>query len=77
MRFFDTVPTGRIMNRFTSDLDTIDGKIPGSILSFTRCFIESIVVILLICVTTPYFIAIVIPLLGVYYFVQRVYSELN
>ena len=73
MKFFDTVPTGRIMNRFTSDLDTIDGMIPQEILSFTRCLIESIVVILLICVTTPYFIAIVIPLMGVYYFIQKVY----
>ena len=73
MKFFDTVPTGRILNRFTSDLDTIDQMIPAEILDFTWCFIESIVVILLICVTTPYFIAVIIPLMGVYYCIQRIY----
>ena len=73
MRFFDTVPTGRILNRFTSDLDTIDQMIPMEILDFAWCLIESLVVILLICVTTPYFIAIIIPLMGVYYFIQKIY----
>jgi len=73
MKFFDTVPTGRILNRFTSDLDTIDQMIPAEILDFTWCFIESIIVVLLICVTTPYFIAVIIPLMGVYFCIQRIY----
>ena len=73
MHFFDTNPTGRILNRFTSDLDTMDQMIPYEILDFTWCLIECIVVILLVCVTTPIFVAVVIPLLVLYYFIQRVY----
>ena len=73
MKFFDTNPSGRIMNRFASDLDTIDQMIPPEIMDFTWCFIECIVVILLICVTTPYFIFVVIPLLVAYFYIQRLY----
>ena len=73
MKFFDTVPTGRILNRFTSDLDTIDQMIPSCILDFTWCFIECVIIMCLICVTTPYFIAVIIPLMGVYYCIQRIY----
>lgn len=73
MKFFDTNPMGRILNRFTSDLDTIDQMIPYEILDFTWCLIECIVVILLICITTPIFVAVVIPLLGLYYYIQSVY----
>ena len=73
MQFFDTVPTGRILNRFTSDLDTIDQMIPGEILEFTWFLIKSIVVVVLICVTTPYFIVVLIPLMGIYFFIQKIY----
>ena len=73
MKFFDTNPMGRILNRFTSDMDTIDQMIPYEILDFAWCLIECIVVILLICITTPIFVAVVIPLLGLYYYIQSVY----
>ena len=73
MRFFDTNPTGRIMNRFTTDLDTIDQMIPSEFLEFSWSLIECMVVILLICVTTPAFIGVVIPLLFIYFYLQRIY----
>jgi ABC-type multidrug transport system fused ATPase/permease subunit len=73
MKFFDTNPTGRIVNRFTSDMDTMDQMIPFELLDFIWCLMENITTVLLISVTTPPFIGIIVPLLGIYFFIQRIY----
>ncbi|XP_073541128.1 ATP-binding cassette sub-family C member 2 [Phyllobates terribilis] len=73
MQFFDTTPTGRIVNRFAKDIFTVDETIPMSFRSWISCILGVISTLFLICWATPIFAAVIIPLVVLYYFVQRFY----
>uniref|UniRef100_A0A8D0F2B5 Canalicular multispecific organic anion transporter 1 n=1 Tax=Strix occidentalis caurina TaxID=311401 RepID=A0A8D0F2B5_STROC len=73
MSFFDTTPTGRIVNRFAKDIFTIDETIPMSFRSWLSCFMAIISTLLMISLATPFFALIIIPLSIIYYFVLRFY----
>ncbi|CAH1794809.1 unnamed protein product, partial [Owenia fusiformis] len=71
--FFDATPLGRIINRFSKDIDTIDLLIPANITMFLTVMLISLASIIVIAMSTPYILAIMIPIAIVYFFVQRFY----
>ncbi|NWY95195.1 MRP2 protein, partial [Loxia curvirostra] len=73
MSFFDTTPVGRIINRFAKDIFTVDETIPTSFRSWISCFMGIISTLIVICLATPFFAVIIIPLSIFYYFVLRFY----
>ncbi|NWS71615.1 MRP2 protein, partial [Crotophaga sulcirostris] len=73
MSFFDTTPTGRIVNRFAKDIFTIDETIPMSFRSWLSCFMAIISTLIMISLATPFFALVIIPLSIFYYFVLRFY----
>lgn len=70
MSFFETTPLGRIVNRFSRDVYMIDDGIPRSMMMFFRMCLRVIGTIFVISYSTPVFLACVVPLLGLYIFVQ-------
>ncbi|KAM8924619.1 ATP-binding cassette sub-family C member 2 [Pelodytes ibericus] len=73
MQFFDTTPSGRIVNRFAKDIFTVDEIIPMSFRSWISCILGVISTLVMICFATPIFAAVILPLAIFYYFVQRFY----
>ncbi|NXN81031.1 MRP2 protein, partial [Bombycilla garrulus] len=73
MSFFDTTPIGRIVNRFAKDIFTIDETIPTSFRTWITYFMSIISTLIVICLATPYFAIVIIPLGIFYYFVLRFY----
>ncbi|XP_039105180.1 canalicular multispecific organic anion transporter 1 isoform X5 [Hyaena hyaena] len=73
MSFFDTTPTGRIVNRFAGDISMVDDTLPMSLRSWILCFLGIISTLVMICTATPIFVIVIIPLGIIYTSVQMFY----
>ena len=73
MSFFDTTPQGRIINRFSKDVDVLDTTMPMILRGWITCLLQVVATFLVIMYTTPPAILFIIIVLVGYYFVQRVY----
>ncbi|KOS18981.1 Metal resistance protein YCF1 [Escovopsis weberi] len=73
MSFFDTTPAGRILNRFSSDIYRIDEILARSFNMLFTNVAKSAFTLGVISVSTPAFIALIIPLALTYYWIQRYY----
>ncbi|XP_052041364.1 ATP-binding cassette sub-family C member 2 [Apodemus sylvaticus] len=72
MSFFDTTPTGRIVNRFAGDISTVDDMLPQTLRSWLLCFFGIVSTLVMICTATPVFAIIIIPL-GIFYISVQVF----
>lgn len=70
MSFFDTTPLGRITNRFSKDLSSIDEQIPLLLQNWLFISASTLSSIIIIGVTTPIFLSIVLPIAYAFYWVQ-------
>lgn len=70
MEFFESTPSGRIINRFSKDIDAAERAIPESFKSLSRCLFHVMFTVLVIASSTPLFLASLVPIIIVYIFVQ-------
>ncbi|KAJ8315796.1 hypothetical protein KUTeg_007946 [Tegillarca granosa] len=61
MSFFDTTPVGRIVNRFSQDIDTIDTQLPNSFQVWIDCALIVLGTLIVISYSTPIFMRFYIP----------------
>jgi len=73
LSFFDTTPLGRVLNRFGNDVNTVDETLGETLSSLLYCLFSVLGTVVLIAVSTPWFLAAAAPLAVWYIFVQRYY----
>ncbi|XP_060715255.1 ATP-binding cassette sub-family C member 12 [Tachysurus vachellii] len=81
MSFFDTTPTGRMVNRFSKDQDEIDTALPFNMENFLQFCLIVTTTLLTICIVFP-FLLIVVAALGaifavILYIFQRSIREMK
>ncbi|XP_070453690.1 multidrug resistance-associated protein 1-like isoform X1 [Equus przewalskii] len=73
LQFFETNPIGQIINRFTKDMFIIDMRFHYYLRTWVNCTLDVIGTVLVIVGALPLFILGVIPLVFLYFAIQRYY----
>ncbi|KAJ2589099.1 hypothetical protein IWW49_002655 [Coemansia sp. RSA 1797] len=73
MSFFDVTPLGRILNRFSSDLQRCDEMLPRSVSSMVNTMVNVVSAVAVIGMSTPLVLVLMLPLAFVYRYLQQRY----
>ncbi|KAG0307031.1 hypothetical protein BGZ98_001224 [Dissophora globulifera] len=73
LRFFDTTPVGRIMNRFSKDFETVDGSIAGNCSQLLSLIMSVSSIIIVLAYITPLFVVVAATISVAYLAVGRKY----
>ncbi|CAH1794382.1 unnamed protein product [Owenia fusiformis] len=75
MSFFDTTPMGRIINRFSKEMDIIDVNIPQYVQLWLIGLSPFMATLVVIIYSTPIFLTVVLPLGIIFVAVQRLFTS--
>jgi ATP-binding cassette subfamily C (CFTR/MRP) protein 1 len=73
MSFFDSTPTGRIINRFSKDTETLDSLLPLVLMQTFACLFQILSSFVIIAIASLWFLVGLSVIVPAYYLTQRYY----
>jgi len=73
LRFFDSTPIGRVLQRFSRDVEAVDIQLQWSFETTVRCLVNIATALALILGVLPIIAIVVLPVFWLYYVLQRDY----
>ncbi|XP_023170245.2 probable multidrug resistance-associated protein lethal(2)03659 isoform X2 [Drosophila hydei] len=73
MYFFNTNPSGRILNRFAMDMGQVDEVLPAVMLDCIQVFLTLAGIITVLCVTNPWYLINTLAMLLSFYYLRNFY----
>lgn len=70
MLFFESTPIGRILNRFSKDVESIEKEIPEYFSQLIKALLSVLSVVVVISITWSFFLIFFIPICVAYVLVQ-------
>ena len=73
LRFFESNPSGRILNRVSKDQQVIDELLPMTLFDALQCLLMTLGSLVVIGIVNPWVLLILIPLLPAFWWLRRFY----